>query len=419
MRTLGSKAVAIDTRRVRVRASVGLRGSLRGNAMSSRSTISVQRRRTDSGHPQQGLISGYLFKLLREALGLSQEALAEALGVGKNTVQGWETGRRPLANVRRGDLFRLTHQLRGLGSDPGLLGLLDDALEADHFLDDLLAADPETVDSSSHPLAQLVIRRGFSDLLSWPFTGEPPIAASAAAPLRRGPAPSGPALAAADQARFFTHLRAVTERAWSPRVEADAGSVLLRRQSYYLASWDSTGQSRRWLEEMQRREGRRRYPLDRWTPQWTATRSLLVARARQGDREPLQAFIRGAIASPELEAANLNYWAYWISESSGTAHGDDFMAGGLGRWSGAALLGRLLERLTPEEPTVDLYVHSVWSLVLARPWVLEADHGLRTALQGRVDVLLDAPEMPRETRGKLDNLRYGIELRKPPAAAQA
>lgn len=386
--------------------------------MASTTTASFITGPTDSGRGREGVISGYLFKLLRESLGVSQEALADVLGMGKNTIQGWETGRRPLANVRRRDLFRLTHQLRAHGVDAGLLELLDDALEADHFLYDLLAVDPESVEPGSHPLARMVIRRGFTDLLSWPFTGRAP-AAVAGSRSRRGAEPAGPAITAAEKVRFFTHLRTAAERAWAPRVEAESGSVLLRRQLYYLAAWDGTGTSREWLGDMQRRERARRHPLDRWTPEWAATRSLVVARARQGDREPLQAFIRSGMTTTELEAANLNYWAYWVDESANTAQADDFMAGGLGRWSEAVLLGRLLEKLTPNEPTVDLYVHSVWSLVQARPWVLEADHDLTSTLGAGVAALLDAPEMSRETRGKLDNLRYGIGLRRAPAAWRA
>src|SRR6266498_4308421 len=40
-----------------------------------------------NGHarPLDGLISGYVFKLIRESLGLSQDGLADVLGLDKNT----------------------------------------------------------------------------------------------------------------------------------------------------------------------------------------------------------------------------------------------------------------------------------------------------------------------------------------------
>lgn len=46
--------------------------------------------------PLSGTISGRLLKLVREQLCLTQERLAESLGVDKTTLQGWESGRRPL-----------------------------------------------------------------------------------------------------------------------------------------------------------------------------------------------------------------------------------------------------------------------------------------------------------------------------------
>jgi hypothetical protein len=45
----------------------------------------------DAGRRRDGVISGYVFKLVRETLGLTQEALAELLAVDTNTIQGWET----------------------------------------------------------------------------------------------------------------------------------------------------------------------------------------------------------------------------------------------------------------------------------------------------------------------------------------
>jgi DNA-binding transcriptional regulator YiaG len=41
--------------------------------------------------PREGLITGFLLKLIRESAGLTQETLAEHLGVDTNTIQGWES----------------------------------------------------------------------------------------------------------------------------------------------------------------------------------------------------------------------------------------------------------------------------------------------------------------------------------------
>jgi DNA-binding XRE family transcriptional regulator len=86
------------------------------------------------GRPRQGLITGYLLKLIRESAGLTQETLAEHLAVDANTVQGWESGRRSLTGTRVATLVQLRHRLRQLGADPRLVSALDDAAEADYVL---------------------------------------------------------------------------------------------------------------------------------------------------------------------------------------------------------------------------------------------------------------------------------------------
>lgn len=98
-----------------------------------------------------GAVAGHLLKLARQSLGQSQEGLAERLGQGKNTIQGWESGRRPLRHVRRSDLYRLLQSLRALGAAPEVLGRFDDALEADHFLHEALTARPDAIEPATHP----------------------------------------------------------------------------------------------------------------------------------------------------------------------------------------------------------------------------------------------------------------------------
>ena len=45
--------------------------------------------------PHRGEVTGYLFKLIRESIPLTQEQLAVDLDVDRVTVQSWESGRRP------------------------------------------------------------------------------------------------------------------------------------------------------------------------------------------------------------------------------------------------------------------------------------------------------------------------------------
>jgi len=195
--------------------------------------------RTDGGlggrQPRGGVITGYVFKLIRESLGLTQEALAERLGLDKNTIQGWESGRRSLASTRVGDLLRLRHQLCVLGTDGRLLDAMDTAMEADYLLAHALAVEPEDVQPEAHPLAAMVNTGMLVDMLTWPFTEQPPapLRDAAHAP-RRGPVAVAPSLTASEKDRFFRHLRAAAERSTAGPTTSQVGGVLLRRQVYYL-----------------------------------------------------------------------------------------------------------------------------------------------------------------------------------------
>src|SRR6266480_1090440 len=91
------------------------------------------------GRGSEGRISGYVLKVIRESLGQTQERLAERLGVSAATVQGWESGRRPLMAMPAGNLMALRAELRGLGAAPALLDALTQGLEADLFVGEVLA----------------------------------------------------------------------------------------------------------------------------------------------------------------------------------------------------------------------------------------------------------------------------------------
>src|SRR3712207_1241629 len=113
--------------------------------------------RTGSGQASrdshtEGLITGYVFKAIRESLNLTQEQLAERLGIDKNTLQGWESGRRALTNTRVGSLVRVRNRLRALGADPHFLAALDVAMEADYFLAQVLYDETTPERPAEHPL---------------------------------------------------------------------------------------------------------------------------------------------------------------------------------------------------------------------------------------------------------------------------
>jgi len=113
--------------------------------------------------------------------------------------------------------------------------------------------------------------------------------------------------------------------------------------------------------------------LDTWSPRWVAARSLAVARARQGDKEPLRHFIRTALNSDACQAAGLNNDAYWVGATPETYRSDEFMASDLAPWVGVTLLRQFAANLAATEPLADLYVHSTWALLQRRGSVLEVD----------------------------------------------
>jgi transcriptional regulator with XRE-family HTH domain len=363
--------------------------------------------------PRQGLITGYLLKLIRESAALTQETLAEYLGVDTNTIQGWESGRRSLTGTRVATLVQLRHRLRQLGANPRLLSAMDDAAEADYVLAYALATDPAESQSAAHPLASWVPKRSFAYMLAWPFTGQRPIALDQQASRpRRGPVAQAPALTGKERMRFFQHLRVTAERSHADRELDETRGILLRRNVYYSLSWNPSSETTAWLRELEQREERRLGRFDTWSPSWTAARSLVVARARQGDKEPLHHFIRTALSSDACQAANLNYWAYWIGETADTYSSDEFMAGDLGPWPGMALLRRFADNLVAAEPLVDLYVHSLWALLERRGRLLDNDPQLARALADRGEALLGEGELSGQSRRELEQVHYGLRLLK-------
>jgi transcriptional regulator with XRE-family HTH domain len=359
--------------------------------------------------PRDGIITGYLLKLMRQSAGLSQETLAELVGVDSNTVQGWESGRRSLTGTRVATLVQLQHRLRQHGADPKLLAQVEDAAEADFVLSFALTTEPDAIRPAAHLLTNWVLKRSFAYMLAWPFTGRPPVPLNA--PIaRRGPSADAPVLTAGEKARFFEHLRMTAERSFTDRELDEASGTLLRRNVYYPLSWHPSSDTAVWLQEMKRREERRLGRLDTWSPRWVAARSLAVARARQGDKEPLRHFIRTAIDSDACQAAGLNYDAYWIGATPETYRSDEFMASDLAPWVGATLMRQFAANLVAAEPLADLYVHSTWALLQRRSSVLEGAPKLAAQLLIQTEALADEGDLSAQSRRELEQVHYGVRL---------
>ncbi|MFD7614398.1 helix-turn-helix domain-containing protein [Streptomyces sp. NPDC059828] len=345
-----------------------------------------------------GIVSGYVLRLVREQLGYTQETLAERMRVAADTLAGWESGRRPLTAVPVGQMLVHRHRLLQLGAAPPLLLALERAMEADVLLSSALGGEKP---ADQDPLGAWVMQRDLVEVLTWPLNGVAPTPLRdlpAPARPRRGPVPKGPELAAADRRRFFSRMRRIAESA------RGAEHFLLRRQALYLAGYDSAPDTGDWLAHQQRTER-----PDGWLTHWLNARSVAAVAARQGDRDRMAHFIAALDGDDASEAANLNYWAYWIGESPHVQLSDSFIATeDPGVWAGEKLLHHLVRGLNPEHGFVDLNIHTLWALLAARPNLLSS--GASRALRDRLPVMLDSCVPSARARRELENIRYAIRL---------
>lgn len=350
-------------------------------------------------------MTGFVLRLARQSIPRTQASMAEALGVDLNTWQGWESGRRPVAHMRVGALLELRRRLPALGADPRLVGLLDAAMDADRIiasgLDGGRDADGQ---GGPHPLAGWVHTRDTAHMLAWALTGTAPPALAGLAPApRRGPVAAAPLLAPADRKVFFDRLRESAELA----AGQGGRGVLLHRQALYLASYDQGSDAAAWTA--QALHGRRDVLARRgWSPHWAEARSTATALARLGDPQPLLDFIERAVADDDTaEAANLNYWAYWLGAYAVPQADDTFMRDReLTGWDPVTLLRALARGIHLAPGYVDLYAHSLWALLSAFPWLPQAAGRLGAPLHGKVAELLDGAELSERSRRELGSVAY-------------
>ncbi|OKI25567.1 helix-turn-helix transcriptional regulator [Streptomyces sp. CB03911] len=351
------------------------------------------------------MVSGNLLKEIRERIGASQDQLAELLQVDKSTIQGWESGRRSLNSSRAGSLRVIKRNLLRLGGEPALIMLLDQALDADSIIN-FVVNDQAIQRADDHPLASWVLTRDTTHMLAWALTGNAPASLPATGKVqRRGPSPSSPQLPRDELGAFFSQMRRVAELAhWSGDEAA-----LLRRQALYLCSYDTSPDTAGWLAEIRRRPQRAR--AQGWSPDWADARSVATSLTRHGDNGALAAFVATGMGDEIGEAANLNYWAYWLGIDAFPKADDHFMiAAPAQSWDAVALLRGLTDRLKPGIGAIDLNVHSVWALLALRRGLLAADPDLSRNLQARVTALLDSNEISAQARQELVSVHYGLRL---------
>ncbi|WP_240506476.1 helix-turn-helix domain-containing protein [Thermoactinospora rubra] len=348
-----------------------------------------------------------MLKVIRESIGLTQEQFAEHLGADTTTIQGWETGRRPLMAMPLGSFLRLRHVLVRMGTRSQLITQLETALEADRFIGYVMGCERNDPIRPDHLLATWVITRRFTDLLVWPFTQQPPsvLADASRTITRRGPVATAPRLLPEERAHFFDHLKMAAERADI----ADASGLLLRRQARYVAGFDDRPDTAEWLRHMQKAEERRAGRSREWTPAWAVIRSGAHSLARLGDREGLRHFIRTRLADEPCEVANLNYWAYWLGEVPDSQTTDLFMVElRPEQWRGTTVLRHLAGKLDMANPYVDVVVHTIWALVMLCPSAL---HGrLSVELEDGATRMLDEPELSSQARRELEAVLYALRM---------
>ncbi|MFI5893065.1 helix-turn-helix domain-containing protein [Actinoplanes sp. NPDC051513] len=352
-----------------------------------------------------GLISGFVLRLARQSAAMTQDRFAEVLGVDVTTVQGWESGRRPLSAVGAGDFLRMCSRLSRMGAPASTGRHLREAIEADQVLATGVAAGATWISPDGHPLAASVHRWTITNLILWPILGNTPQHLREFVPRtpRRGPMPTHPMLTTEERTRLLDHLLTIAERA------KHTNEALLRRQAVYLLGFDGRPEAVEWLRAEWKRACRRR-PAEGNITELLEARSASVALAVTGDNTYLHDFV-GHMKSQTEEIANLNYWAYWIGELSDEQTSDTFMLQADTRsWTGVRMIQHLLHRLDPASPHLPLNLSTVHTLVASRPSLLSGAPATRSSLAEVLDRLASSNALDRHERDQLAGLQYALRI---------
>ncbi|MFD9100279.1 hypothetical protein ACFVZN_04320 [Streptomyces virginiae] len=214
-------------------------------------------------------------------------------------------------------------------------------------------------------------------------------------------------MSAGDREQFFEQLRETAESA-----RRGEGGALLHRQALYLASYDVGPDAVSWTAHALHA---RRGVLARrgWSEHWAEARSTATALARLGDPQPLLDFIERSLAGDDTaEAANLNYWAYWLGGVRLPQADDGFMRDrDLAGWDPVTLLRGLTYGLHYAPGYVDLYAHTLWALLTARPWLPQTSGLLVRELGERTGRLLDGSGISERSRHELSTVHYVLHDR--------
>lgn len=365
--------------------------------------------RGDAG--RRAITSGYVLKLIRESLTLTQDGLALEAGVSPETIQGWESGRRhSLLSTSVGDFLALVRDLRRLSAPDGAIRSLYAALEADSVIECALTRTVGTGSLREHPLAAWAWTRQSGELLRWPLTGRrPPALAELPDRPRRGPVPALPTLTDGEKALFFDHYRGIANRSVGELAPDDPLGINLRHQAYSILGGDSSSYT--WLVGASRHEGLARSRPPR-SPLWLVDRALATALARQGDRDRLTHFIDRCLIGDDQEHANLRYWACWAGATLSNPALQIFDGGDLSPSVTARFLAAAPDCLSLGDPCVALNVHTLRSIIrrptgrrtlLAMPEVCDL-------LLARGALLLDSNVLTPKARVELDELRTEIRI---------